>query len=387
MVLVTTVKIRDVARVKGGKRLPKGNMVREETTRYPYIRVTDLTADGLDRTNIRYIDKQTQEHIKRYTISADDVYISIAGTIGLVGIVPDDLSGANLTENAAKICEIDPKLDKRFLMYYLRSPTGQGVIASKVGGVAQPKLALYRIEEIEICLPPLNMQRECVAILSAYDDLIENNARRMKVLEEMAQVLYREWFIQFRLAGHEVSLVDSPVGVVPQGWEVKRVKDVLKRLTSGQVYTEKTVGASGRVPVIDQSRNDVLGYHNNEPDHVATPDSPIIAFGDHTCKMRLMVEPFSVGPNVVPFVSQNRIPILYLYYIVRDLVETREYKRHWTELTAKHVVLAPNYWADRFAKIVTPIFEQIDILRRVNLSLRRTRDLLLPKLISGETLM
>lgn len=171
-------------------------------------------------------------------------------------------------------------------------------------------------------LPPLSTQRKIGAILSAYDKLIENNTRRIKILEGMAQLLYREWFVHFRFPGHEkVKLIDSVLGVVPQGWEVKRVKDVLKRLPAGQVYTEKNVATSGGVPVVDQSRDDVLGYHNSEPDHAATPGSPVIAFGDHTCKMQLMVEPFSVGPNVVPFVSQNNIPVPYLYFIVRNLVE------------------------------------------------------------------
>ncbi|MDP3106051.1 MAG: hypothetical protein Q8M95_15770 [Candidatus Methanoperedens sp.] len=179
-------------------------------------------------------------------------------------------------------------------------------------------------------------------------------------------------------------MVESEMGMVPEGWEVKKVKDILKKLKAGNVYTENVVTKTGNVPVIDQSLDSFLGFHNNNPDHMATLENPIMIFGDHTCKMQLMVEPFSIGPNVVPFRSQNETPILYLYFLVRNLVETKEYKRHWTELTNKTVVLTSNEYAMRFTCITKPLFEQIDSLIRKNLNLRRTRDLLLPKLISGE---
>ncbi|MDI6707433.1 MAG: restriction endonuclease subunit S, partial [Bacillota bacterium] len=218
------VTIGDIADVKGGKRLPRGMSVQDEPTAHPYIRVVDFTDDGLDRTNIKYITDSTYDKIKRYTISSEDIYISIAGTIGRVGIVPKDLSGANLTENAAKISNIDKSYDRQFLVYYLRSPQGQAEIFSKIVGTSQPKLALFRIKEIRVPKVHLPTQRKIAAILSGYDDLIENNTRRIKNLEEMAQLIYREWFVKFRFPGHEkVRMVDSELGPIPEGWEVKRL--------------------------------------------------------------------------------------------------------------------------------------------------------------------
>ena len=141
-------KISEIAEVKGGKRLPKGMFVIDEPTAHPYLRVVDFTDNGIDRSNLKYIDEEAFEKTKRYTIHKDDVYISIAGTIGRVGIIPDDLSGSNLTENAAKITNISSKVDHRYLMYYLRGPVGQGQIVIRTGGTSQPKLALYRIADI-----------------------------------------------------------------------------------------------------------------------------------------------------------------------------------------------------------------------------------------------
>lgn len=213
------VTIGDIADVKGGKRLPKGMIVQDEETSHRYLRVVDFNNNGLNRSNVKYIDDGAFTKVKRYTISSDDVYISIAGTIGRVGIIPKDLSGANLTENAAKITNIQNDYDRFYLMYYLRSHFGQSDIASKIVGTSQPKLALFRIQELKVPKAPLLTQRKISEVLSAYDDLIENNLQRIKILEEMAQNLYREWFIKFRFPGHQhARFTDSPLGRIPEGW-------------------------------------------------------------------------------------------------------------------------------------------------------------------------
>src|SRR5262249_52273199 len=156
--------------------------------------------------------------------------------------------------------------------------------------------------------------------LSAYDDLIENNQRRIRILEEMARALYREWFVHFRFPGHEsVPRIHSPVGPIPQRWELKPVKDILSRRASGKVYRATDVKREGATPVLDQSTNELLGFHDNEPDHVASPGLPVAIFGDHTCKMQLLIEPFSVGPNVVPFAANHQLPTAYVFYAVNSL--------------------------------------------------------------------
>ena len=192
-----------------------------------------------------------------------------------------------------------------------------------------------------VSCPPIHVQCKIAAILSNYDDLIENNNRRIKILEEMAGTIYREWFVEFRFPGHEnEKKVESELGLIPHGWQVKKVKQLVRRLKAGQTYTQIDVKDTGKVVVIDQSRADILGFHDNEPDHYATPQNPVVTFGDHTCKMQLMITPFSLGPNVVPFIARDEMPINYLFFQVSNLVETTEYKRHWTDLNNKEVVVA-----------------------------------------------
>jgi type I restriction enzyme S subunit len=146
--------VEQLGAVKGGKRLPAGHSYAEGPTPFPYIRVTDFKDLGIRTSELLYLSKETQREISRYTISEDDVYISIAGTIGLVGQVPSQLSGANLTENAAKITDFY-HTNQKYLIYWLSSPDGIVHIAQSTIATTQAKLALFRIEQIPVPLPPL----------------------------------------------------------------------------------------------------------------------------------------------------------------------------------------------------------------------------------------
>jgi type I restriction enzyme, S subunit len=278
----------------------------------------------------------------------------------------------------------DPdKADVRFVKYYIDTLKLQMQNASR--GTTQDNLSLDKLLTFDFYVPPLTTQRKIAAILSAYDDLIEVNTRRIAILEEMARGLYREWFVRFRFPGHEgVRMVESAVGVVPQGWEVVKVKDTVLRLAVNRHYEQADVASIGAVPVVDQSRGEFLGFHNNVPDYRATPQDSIILFGDHTCKMRLMINAFSIGPNVVPFKARENVGVEYLFFAIRDLVKTQEYKRHWTELGSRTLLLAPYSLQQQFAGFVMPMFEQAWTLSKQNANLRRTRDLLLPRLVAGE---
>ena len=161
--------IESLAQVKGGKRLPKGEKLSDEETEHPYIRVADFTDKGtIDLSGIKYISKEIHEQIKRYVISKDDLYISIAGTIGKTGFVPPELHGANLTENAAKLVIKDKQqLDLSYLyLFTLTSDfSAQAGLATKT--VAQPKLALTRLSKIEIPMCSLQEQLSLVSTIEA----------------------------------------------------------------------------------------------------------------------------------------------------------------------------------------------------------------------------
>lgn len=173
--------IGDVAQVKGGKRLPKGDKFAEGPTPFPYIRVTDFAEFAIDTSDLRYLRFDTQASIKRYTISTRDVYISIAGSIGITGMIPPELEGANLTENAAKIVITTSDVEARFLMYFLGSETAQKEIQSQTVKNAQPKLALARIASLKIPVPSVEEQREIVQALDilGQKQMVANQKKRL----------------------------------------------------------------------------------------------------------------------------------------------------------------------------------------------------------------
>ena len=177
------VRLGDVAEVKGGKRLPKGAPFAEENTGFPYIRVVDFENRTVNTKDIRFLRAGDQRAISRYTINSADVYISIAGTIGLVGTIPDSLDGANLTENAAKIVVSRPtKLSQSCLSSYLNSLSGQSQITLRINVLGQPKLALERIRTIEVPLPPLSEQQAIASALEGVDAAIEVARKEMEGL-------------------------------------------------------------------------------------------------------------------------------------------------------------------------------------------------------------
>jgi len=167
-----TVVLGDIAGVKGGKRLPKGAPYADGPTNHPYIRVTDLRGGAIRTDNLSFLTPEVQRKIARYTVDEGDVVISIAGTIGLTAAVPAALAGANLTENAAKIVPAEPDAySGPWLARALQSRALQHQIAGKVGQVTIGKLALFRIEQLELPLPPLALQQQFVDRVAKIDAL------------------------------------------------------------------------------------------------------------------------------------------------------------------------------------------------------------------------
>ncbi|MCT4697698.1 restriction endonuclease subunit S [Tenacibaculum haliotis] len=186
------VKIEDIADVKGGKRLPKGKSLIEEKTNHPYIRVADMKMGGVDLDKILYVPEDVFLSIERYIINKDDLFISVAGTLGIVGGVPIELDGANLTENADKLTNI--KLDKTFLLQVLLSPIIQNAVKREQTNNAQPKLALTKIRTFYVPKPPKDEQTQIANILSTVDsklDVLQNKKTHYQELKKglMQQLL------------------------------------------------------------------------------------------------------------------------------------------------------------------------------------------------------
>ncbi len=183
-----TKKIGELCKVKGGKRLPKGHTLVEQKTPYPYIRITDFVRHSVNSQNILYLLEEDYARIKNYFITKDDVFVSIAGTIGIIGVVPELLDGANLTENAARlIIQNKDELDRDYLMWCLLSGNSQRQIQANTAKTAQPKLGLIKIINLSIPIPPIDEQQRIAELFQSVEQSIvyvEEQEKNLKLLQK-----------------------------------------------------------------------------------------------------------------------------------------------------------------------------------------------------------
>ena len=362
---------------------------------HPIVKVSDFTADSVDPDNLVCVPDEIAIQYQRYSLSTGDVVVQTVGSwpsnpasvVGKAIRVPRTVNGALLNQNAVKI-EPHELLDKGYLYYLLRGDEfKEYIVGTAQGAASQASITLDSIRGYKFVLPSIERQQEIANVLSTYDNLIENNNRRIAILEEMAQSLYREWFVKFRFPGHEnAKFIDSPLGKIPEGWEVVTVEELVKRYQTGKKYNNKTARPEGEVPILDQGKSGVIGYHNDEPGVVATEDDPIIVFANHTCYQKIIHYPFSAIQNVLPFksIGGGRDRDLYwLHFATKDVIEFNDYKGHWPEFVAKKIVLAAKELCSSFGVLVKPIERQKYKLECQAAMLKKHRDLILPKLISG----
>ena len=379
-------KIEQFATVTSSKRIFLKDYVKEGI---PFWRSKEVIEQfkGVDISTELFIDKKKYSEIReKFGVpEIGDILLTSVGTIGIPYLVKNHAKFYFKDGNLTWIKSITKDINSKYLFLWLGSSVGRGIIDGYLIGSSQKALTINSLKKIEIPVPSITVQKKIAGILSAYDDLIEKNNKRIKILEEMAQILYKEWFVDFKFPNHQnTKFINSELGKIPEGWEVELVENILDRRKAGNKYNQSNVLKEGKTLVIDQSTNEILGYHNNEADHKASLESAIIIFGDHTCKMQMMIESFSVGENVIPFVAKNKSLSSFVYLLVKSLVNTKEYKRHWTELINNKIILPSLGLQLEYSNKISFQIKKVNELKRVNKNLKQTRDLLLPRLISGE---
>jgi len=241
-------EIEDVADVLSGKRIPKGRTLTENITPYPYISVSDMEARSVNLENIRFVPEDVYPLIKKYRIFVDDIYISVAGTLGLIGTIPKEINGANLTENADRLTNI--KCDKDYLLYILSSPLIQKTIDETKTLGAQPKLALTRIRKFCIAIPQTKFEQTAIStVLSDTDALIEHLEKLIAKKKAIKQGAMQQLLTgKKRLPGFNGE------------WKVKKLGEIAE-IKKGQLITDRT-RINGSIPVIAGGK--ALAYYHNK---------------------------------------------------------------------------------------------------------------------------
>jgi len=189
----TECEIKNLGKIvyyKSGKRLPQGHLLQDNKTDYPYIRITDIDKNSISLKKLKYISKETNDIIRKYIITSDDIFITIAGTIGLVGIIPIELNGANLTENAISINIINNKEILQKYLLYIMHYICQDEIKEKTLGVAIPKLSIEKLMSINIPIPSIEKQEEIVKILDNNDMIIKNLEKMIEDNKELMKKIF-----------------------------------------------------------------------------------------------------------------------------------------------------------------------------------------------------
>lgn len=225
--------VGEICNVKGGKRLPAGKDFADGVTAFPYLRVTDMTNGSIDQTSLVYVTPEIEPFIRNYKISKNDLYVTIAGTLGLFGTIPDNLDNAQLTENAAKLCEINfLEFNKLFLKYYFNSENTQAQIWREIGvGGGVPKLALFRIEKLVVKYPQKKIQDNIAKILSTADAVIEKTQSAIAKYKAIKQGMLDDLFtrgidittskLRLRYDDAPELYKESKLGWIPKEWDVK----------------------------------------------------------------------------------------------------------------------------------------------------------------------
>lgn len=222
-------KLEEIANIKGGKRLPKGENLLDNNTKFTYIRVADFQDNGtINLQNIKFINENTYNVLKNYKIYDDNLYISIAGTIGKSGIIPKELNGAILTENAVKLEYIQNNISNKFMYFFTLSNIFKTQIQTSTKIVAQPKLAITRLKQIQIPLPPLKEQERIVGIL---DESFAKIDESIKILEQ--NLLNLDELMQSALQKAFNPLKDNVKEnyKLPQSWEWKSLGEIGEIIT------------------------------------------------------------------------------------------------------------------------------------------------------------
>ena len=346
------------------------------------IRSQNVYNGEFSQDGLAHITDKQAEQMNGVSVLPEDVLLNITGdSVARCTIAPIEVLPARVNQHVSIIRPDRKKLLPKYLMYFLVSPAMQAYMLSIAGsGGTRNALTKGMIEKFDVPTPPITEQQRVVDILSAYDDLIENNRRRIKLLEDAASLLYREWFVHLRFPGHEhVKVVDG----VPEGWS---------RISLGELLTLQRgfdLPASARVeggyPVY--AATGIHGRHNK-----AMVKGPGVITGRSGSLGKVLYSPDDFWPlNTTLWVKDFKLVSPEFAFFLLSGLNLEQFNGgaavptlNRNDVHRIEVRLPPQRLIEEFSEIVLVQLRQIEGLIRFNAKLCEARDLLLPRLMSGE---
>jgi len=351
---------------------------------YSMIRVTDIKRGFVSLDGTRKVDAGTyNEFSKKHKPQIGDILFSRVGSYGNSCFLNKKIDIC-LGQNTVCISPDSEKVDPFYLYSFFNSPDSKSQVDSFVGGSSQPTISLANIKKIKITLPTLKVQKKVSQVIATYDNLIENNSRRIAILEDMAQSLYREWFVKFRFPGYQnCKFKESSLGLIPEGWEVERLDDFVV-LQRGFDLPKKKRNEEGDIPIYASSG--ICGYH----DEVKVKGPGIVTGRSGTLGIVILILEDFWALNTTLWVKEfKNCSAFYGYYLLSSIgLENYNSGAAVPTLNRNYIhglpiISPPKNLIDKFEKYTGSNFKEIDLLKRKNKVLQSQRDMLLPKLISG----
>lgn len=395
-------RIAELCEIKSGKRLPKNCDFSPYVTNFPYIRGRDIKNGKINTEDLLFIEEDVHLKIKKYIIETNDIALTIVGSVGDVGYATEAVNGFNLTENAVRLTNFKKNVYGKYLFYVLNQKQYYDYMQLIAGAAAQPKLGIYKIERIKVELPEISTQRRISSILSAYDDLIENNNKRIEILEKMAENLYKEWFVRFRFPGHEQAEFENGI---PKGWEYKTIEELSDTLRRG---ISPTYDSDGKYTVINQKciRSSILDMSEAQQQsksykselNLQDGDTVICSTGTGTLGRVGQVygeyKDTTYDSHVTLVRANQVIGRHFLYWSLKELQpwfmnmgigSTNQQELYRGTIKNAKILVPSNVdLLDAFENYIQDIHCQIGLLRDKNQNLTKQRDMLLPRLMSGK---
>jgi type I restriction enzyme S subunit len=363
----------------------------------PFVSANNLRDGRIVKDNLKFISAAQHASLKKGHLQVGDVLLVTRGSLGLTALVTKSFDDANINAQLVLLRADNKNVDANFLFFVANSPDFQSQVIGNASGTAQPQLPIGPLKRISIPLPPFPIQRRIAGILSAYDELIENSQRRIKILEAMARALYREWFVHFRFPDHESApRIPSPLGEIPQGWEVKKLKDVC-RLTMGQSPKSEFYNEVGDGVAFHQGVTD-FGDRFPSDRLFCTADGRMAEAGDILFSVRAPVGRMNIANKKIILgrglsaIRHNHDHQAFLWEQLRNRFTKDDMMGNGSifasatkdDMEGIELVCPPLSVVNAATQHFEPLHEEIATLSQQIQNLRRTRDLLLPRLLSGQ---
>lgn len=381
------LKIEELAEIidgDRGKNYPKQNEFYENGYCL-FLNAGNVTQNGFAFENNYFITKEKDESLRKGKLQRGDIVYTTRGTVGNAALYSNNVEFENIRINSGMVilrCFAEV-IDNRYLYQILKSEYYRPYFKKYCTGSAQPQLPIMNFSKIEINIHDLEIQRKIADILSAYDDLIENNQKQIKLLEEAAQRLYKEWFVDLHFPGYETTpIIDG----VPEGWDIGFMCDIAV-FQRGQTITQAQV-IDGDIPVVAGGIEPA--YYHNKANTVA-PVVTVSASGANAGFTRLYnVDVFASDCS---FVDSRATEYLYFVYGFlknhKEVVKSLQKGSAQPHVYAKDinnimVIIPEKQILSSYCNCIKLYFEKIKILQEQIKKFAEARDRLLPKLMSGE---